>query len=138
MTEQAGDYNAGHSDIGTLAGEMAIVKAEADNAYARYHKLEYQLITALRERYPEEWSRWERSISSFKAEGVSIPVSRAYDIEKVRAELGEEMPELIVTETKTTEKVDGRKMAQLWKDAAFARRLEKTLLPPVPKVKVTG
>ena len=123
-------------DIAKLVGEYVLEDTLAAKHYAKKKELEYALISALREKYPDEWNRWERGISSFTAEGVTVELKRQYDPDKVRAEFGEERPDLVTTETKVVEKVDGRKIASLWKDAAYARRLENCLIPGTPKVKV--
>ncbi len=122
------------TDTATLVGRYATLKAQADDLYRQVKDTEYELITALRSEYPEEWSRWERGVESLTAEGVTIPVKRVYDTDKVQAEFGEERPDIIKTETKVVTTVDGRKLASMWKDAALARRLEKCLLVQVPKV----
>ena len=124
------------TNIRQLAADYAETKQAADNLYRAAKEIEYQLIAAIREEYPDEYSRWERGVQSFKAEGVQIPLKRDYDADKVLAEFGEEFPGLVVTETKTVTKVDGKAAMKLWADAALARRLEKCLVPQVPKVKV--
>ena len=125
------------TSIAQLAADYAETKQAADNLYRALKEIEYELITALRTEYAVEWEAWERGVRKFQAEGVSVDLKRQYDVDKLNAELGEEMPELF--ELVTPEpylKADGRKLAQLWKDAAMARRLERCLVPQVPKVKV--
>lgn len=124
------------TDIGTLVGERAAQKAIADAAYRRVKEIEYELYAALREKYPQQWKQWEKGIATFKAEGVTVPVSRSYDINALRAEIGEDYPEIFSTETKIVEKVDGRKLTELWKQADMQPRLTKCVLPPTPKVQL--
>lgn len=123
-----------------LVGEWAAKKAEADALYAEVKELEFDIITNLRRDYPDEWKRWERGVESFKAEGVTVALSRSYDADKLRAEFGEERPDIFETKTipeHTETKIVGRLLTGMWKDAGLARRLEKCVLPPgKPKVKV--
>ena len=136
MTEERTD-DMTDNDIATLVGEYASTKAQADALYRRVKELEFELISALREAYPEEWGRWERGISSFKAEGVTVELKREYNIDALRAEFGEERNDLIVSEIvpeHIVEKADGRKLASMWRDAALAKRLEHCVIPPTPKV----
>ena len=125
------------TDIAKLVGEYASKKAQADALYREVKELEFEIITALRETYPEEWSRWERGVSSFTAEGVTVELKRQYDTDKVKAEFGEERDDLISREIvpeHVVEKADGRKLAAMWKDAALAKRLEHCVIPQTPKV----
>ena len=122
--------------IASLARRYADLKAALDEGYKNLKEIEYQLIAAIRAEYPDEYARWERGVQTVRAEGVQIPLKRDYDADRVQAEFGEEFPDLVVTETKVVKKVDGRKAAALWKDAALARRLEKCLVPQVPRVSV--
>lgn len=122
------------TDIAKLVGEYALEKTLADKHYAKKKEIEYELISALRATYPEEWGRWERGVQSFTAEGVTVELKRQYDPDKVIAEFGEERPDLVATETKIVQKVDGRKMASLWRDAAMAKRLEHCVIPQTPKI----
>ena len=127
------------TDTATLIAEAAAAKAEADRLYVRYKDLTYQLIGHLKVKYPEEWSRWERGIASFNAEGVSVEVTRTYDLDKLQAEFGEERPDVIRTTevpAHTVRSANGKLLQGWWRDAAMARRLENCLLPQVPKVKI--
>ena len=124
--------------IATLVGRFAAKKKNADRLYSELRQIEADLIMALRSEYPEEWSAWERGRGVFKAEGVTIKVTRTWDIDKVRAEIGEERPDLFTEETRVVEKVDGRKLASLIKDASYARRLEGCIKPQVPRVSLEG
>ncbi len=128
------------TDIATMVGELAAKRALIKDLRSEEKELEFQLISHLRQRYPEEWSRWERGIASFKAEGIEIPLKREYDVNKFRAAFGEEMPQAIDEEHEVTEvvpaKVNGRKVAGMWRDAALAKRLEATIMPQIPRVRL--
>ncbi len=77
---------------------------------------------------------------------AAIPTKRQYDPNKFLAAFGETHPELIAEcvipeheETKVVKaKVDGRKALPLWKMGDDVReKLEKTLIPQKPEIKVT-
>lgn len=124
------------TDIPALVAEYAALKSEADRIWRRVKELEHEIITDLREEFPAAWRDWERGKSSFKAHGITIPVTRQWDASAVKAEIGEERPDIVTTETKIVEKVDGRKLASLMRDEAYAARLEKCMVPSVPKVRL--
>jgi hypothetical protein len=128
------------SDIASMVAELAITQAEieatAKPLYAKANELKFALAAALREQYPEEWGRWERGVAKFLADGIEISLKRVYDTDKLLAEFGEEMPDVVTTETQVVTKANGRKLARLWKDAAYARRLEHTLVQQKPELKV--
>ncbi len=122
-------------DIGTLLGEWAAAKSEADRHYARKKEFEFQIIAYLRDRYPDEYARMERGIvTTFTAEGVTLSRRREYDTDALRSVIGEEYPAAF-KEVVTT-KVDGNVVKGLWRDAALAERLAETVLPAVPTIKV--
>lgn len=123
--------------IAAKAQRYADLKAALDSGYSELKALEYEIIGDLRATYPQEWADWERGARSFQAEGVSVEVKRTYDLNKLWVEFAEELPELF--EKVTPEpylKADGRKLAQMWKQADLARRLEKCVVPQTPKIQV--
>ena len=123
------------SDIGTLVGGWAEEKAEASRHYARAKELEFEIIAYMRETYPDEWQRMEQgAVTTFTAEGVSFSRKREYDINKLRAMIGEEYPQAIYEVV--AERVDGNVVKGLWKDAAIAKQLVTAVLPAVPSMKV--
>ena len=123
------------TDIGTLVGEWAIADTEARIAYARKKELEFEILTYMREHYPDEWERIEQGIvTTFTAEGISFTRGRTYDPDKLRAVIGEEYPAAF--KVVTTEKVDGNVVKGLWKDAALAKQLATAVLPAIPRMKV--
>ena len=74
---------------------------------------------------------------------VIIPMSRAYDISKFQARLGEQYPDCIIPEHEETKlipaKVDGRKAKQLWDMGEdVTSELEQCLLPPKPQIKISS
>ena len=74
---------------------------------------------------------------------VIIPMSRAYDISKFQARLGEQYPDCIIPEHEETKlipaKVDGRKAKQLWDMGEdVTSELEQCLIPPKPKIEISS
>jgi len=124
-------------DISTQIGRYVAAKAQADRLYAEVKELEFEILAALREEFPDQWSEYERTGKGFKAYGLEVPTGRSYDAQAVRAEFGEERPDLVTREEKIVEKVNGRKMTEMWKQLDLVPRLEKCLLPVTPKLKIS-
>ncbi len=124
-------------DIGTLIGEWVTKHVEAKAAYAQQKEVEFEIQAYMRENYPDEWRLLQSGQKpTFTAEGVTLTTTRTYDLNALRAEIGEEHPGAF--KQVTTEKVDGNYMRKLWADAAVARRISKSgaLLPGTISVKV--
>ncbi len=123
------------TDIGQLVAEWAYNKAAADKAYAQKKELEFIIQGYMKDRYPEEWSRLERGITTtFTAEGIKFTRTRQYDTDKLRAAIGEDYPAAITRVE--VEKVDGNVVKGLWKDAALAEKLADAVLPAAVSMKV--
>ena len=126
-------------NLSDIAAELASLLDEQARLRDEIARTKADIVATLREQYPDEWNAWQRGVRGIKVGMVNIPVSREYDIHKVRSELGEthdvireEWEERVIHPAK----VDKRKVAGLWKDADMARKLAKCLLPPVPDVKL--
>lgn len=130
-----------HESTADMATRYADLKNALDAGYAELKQLEFDLLTRLRAEFPTRWADWERGDGALSAYGLTVPVTRTYDPNALRAEFGEDMPELVdsVISTQMVEKVtvDGRALAKLWKDAALAKRLAATIAPQKPTLKVT-
>ena len=122
-------------NIEELAAAYKLQKQRADNEYKLLKELEFELWSAIRDPYPEEWKLWERGVQSVRVGDVSVEVKRTYSIEALQSRLSEaEFDEVVTEEVK--QKVDGRKLSAWWKDAAKARVLEQTLVQQTPSIKI--
>lgn len=120
--------------LSTLVGELALLQVEDDLLKAKIERTKRDIQTRLEKDYPEEVRAWERGVRSITAEGVQVPVVRKYNLDKLKAEFGEERPDLIREEYEEVvvrpAREDGNKIKALWSDAGLARRLEQCLLQP--------
>ena len=125
------------TDLGTLIGEHTLVTIEANKNYARKKELEFEIAAYMAEKYPDDFKRLQNGkVTTFKAEGVQLSTERKYDLNKLRAVVGETHPEII--KQATTEKADGNALRRLWSDAEWAEKLRDTLVPQNITVKVVG
>lgn len=116
--------------------DWIIKKMEIDKAYTDLKAQEADIIMQIKEQYPADFKDWQRGKSTLRVHGVELKVARSYNIDKLRALLGEEHPELFETETIVKEKVNGRKVAELWKEADMVDKLSETIEPSVPRLSV--
>lgn len=122
-------------NIEELAAAYKLQKQRADDEYKLLKQLEFELWSAIRYQYPDEWRLWERGVQSVRVGDVSVEVKRTYSIEALQSRLSEaEFNEVVTEEVK--QRVDGRKLSSWWKDAAKARVLEQTLVQQTPTIKI--